>query len=176
MAAELGATWEELARVVITTVAMYLALILLVRLAGQRSLASMSSIDVGCVVALGAVLGRTLLLEIPTLLIGVVALVALFGMQSLLGRLRQNRRFDRWVNRPPVLLVNGRELLHDNMRRAHVAEDELRQRLRLAGIRRLDEVGCVVLERNGSVSVIRRGEQIDPWLLADVDPAVRGTR
>ena len=169
--ADLGATWPEVGRVVLSTGAIYLALVLLVRLVGQRSLATMSSFDVGCVVALGAVVGRTVLLETPTLVIGLVALLSLFGMQGSLSLLRQHRRFDRWVNRPPVLLVSGNRLLHDNMRRAHIAEDELRQRLRLAGVRSLDEVRCVVLERNGAVSVIRQGEEIDPWLLADVDPA-----
>ena len=173
--AQLGATWPEIARVVLTTGTIYLALVLLVRLVGQRSLATMSSFDVGCVVALGAVIGRTVLLETPSLVIGLVALVCLFGMQGALSLLRQNRRFDRWVNRAPVLLMSGDRLLDRNMRRAHVAEDELRQRLRLAGVRRLDEVRCVVLERNGAVSVIRHGEEVDPWLLADVDPVPAAT-
>jgi uncharacterized membrane protein YcaP (DUF421 family) len=168
--AELGATWEELARVVISTVAVYLALVVLVRAVGQRSLAGMSGFDVGCVVALGAILGRTVLLEKPTLLIGVVALVSFFAMQAVLGALRQSPRFDRLINRSPVLLVHDGALLTDRMRRAHVAEDELRQRLRLAGVHRLDEVQCVVLERNGSVSVLRRGADVDPWLLADLQP------
>lgn len=174
MIAELGATWQEVARVVVTTGAIYLALVLLVRLIGQRSLATMSSFDVGCVVALGAVVGRTALLETPTLAIGLVALVSLFAMQGSLSLLRQHRRIDRWVNRPPVLLMTGDALLRENMRRAHVAEDELRQRLRLAGVRRLDEIHCVVLERNGAVSVIRRGDDVDPWLLADVEPGQGG--
>lgn len=57
-----------------------------------------------------------------------------------------------------------------------MSEDELRQRLRLAGIRHRDEVQCVVLERNGNVSVIRRGELVDPWLLADVTASPAGVR
>jgi len=166
--AELGASWAEVGRVVVSTVGIYLALVVLIRVVGQRSLASMSGFDVGCVVALGAILGRTALLETPTLLIGVVALVTFFVMQGCLGVLRQSRRFDRWVNRPPVLLVDDGRIDGAALRRAHVSEDELRQRLRLAGVRRLEEVGAVVLERNGVVSVLRRGADVDPWLLADV--------
>jgi uncharacterized membrane protein YcaP (DUF421 family) len=64
--------------------------------------------------------------------------------------------------------MSGGELRRDAMRRSHVSEDELRQRLRLAGIRHRHEVQCVVLERNGNVSVIRGGEDVDPWLLSDV--------
>lgn len=169
MIAHLGATWGQVAAVAVTTVGMYLALVVLIRVVGQRSLAMMSGFDVGCVVALGAVVGRTVLLETPTLVVGVVALLSLFSMQALLSLFRRRRSFDRWINRPPVLLVDDGRLLHDNMRRAHVAEDELRQRLRLAGVHRLDEVRCVVLERTGAVSVLRYGPDVDPWLLADVD-------
>lgn len=171
----LGATWEELVVVVITTCGIYLTFMALVRVVGQRSLASLSSFDFGCVVALGAVLGRTVLLESPTLLIGVVALLTFFALQGLLGLLRQSRRIDRFINRPPVLLLWDGVLLEDAMRSAHVVDDEIRQRLRLAGVSRLDEVGAVVLERNGNLSVVRRGESMDPWLLEDLGGGVPGS-
>lgn len=159
------------ATVVVTTVGIYLAFIILVRFIGQRSLASMSSFDLGCVIALGAVMGRTVLLETPTLAIGVVALATFFTTQGVLGLLRQWRRMDRLMNRQPVLLMAGSRLLHDNMRKAHVVEDEIRQVLRGAGIRQLAEVRCAILERNGSVSVLRHDDPIDPWLIADIDGA-----
>lgn len=166
----LGSSGEYLLLVAVATTAIYVTFMVLVRLVGQRSLASMSSFDFACVVALGAVLGRTALLERPTLGAGVVALVTFIVLQGLLGVLRRDRRFDRWINRAPVLLVHEGRLLGHNMDRAHVVEDEIRQKLRLAGVRRLDEVQCVVLERNGAVSVVRRGADVDPWLFTDVAP------
>jgi len=54
------------------------------------------------------------------------------------------------------------------MRRAHVVEDEVRQAARRAGARSLDELQCVVLERNGALSVVRFGQPVDPWLLEDL--------
>ena len=166
----LGSSGEYLLLVAVSTTAIYVTFMVVVRLVGQRSLASMSSFDFACVVALGAVLGRTALLERPTLAAGVVALVTFIVLQGLLGILRRDRRFDRWINRAPVLLVHEGRLLGHNMDRAHVVEDEIRQKLRLAGVRRLDEVQCVVLERNGAVSVVRRGVDVDPWLFTDVAP------
>ncbi len=168
MATHLGASGAQVAAVVVSTIGIYVAFIVCVRLVGQRSLASMSSFDFGCVVALGAVMGRTVLLQTPTLLTGVVGLGTLFAMQGVLGILRTDQRLDRLLNRSPVLLMAADRLLKDNMRKAHVVEDEIRQKLRLAGIRRLEEVHSVILERNGTVSVIRRGTPVDPWLLADV--------
>ncbi|MFP5347383.1 MAG: DUF421 domain-containing protein [Actinomycetes bacterium] len=174
MLALLGATWTQVATVVVTTCGIYVTFMVLVRIVGQRSLASLSSFDFGCVVALGAVLGRTVLLASPTLLIGVVALGTFFAMQGLLGLLRRSPRIDRFLNRPPVLLVWDGALLEGAMRAAHVVDDEIRQRLRLAGIARLEEVAAVVLERNGQLSVVRRGAAMEPWLLADLGGAVPG--
>lgn len=165
---QLGATWPRVGLVVLATVVMYLVLIGSVRLLGQRTLANMSSFDLGIAIALGAVVGRTSLLLDPTLLVGLVAMLTLFAIQITLARLRRSRRIDRLLNRPPVLLMAGAQPLQENLAAAHVAEDELRQRLRLAGIRSVREVRCVILERNGMVSVVRHGEQLDPWLFSDV--------
>ena len=170
MSEQLGITPTAAVGVVIATIGMYLCLILLVRLAGQRSLASMSSFDLGCVIALGAVIGRTTLLLKPTFLTGVVALTTLFLMQALLRQLRMSSLIDRLLNRPPVVLMEGEQILSANLRHAKVTEDELRQKLRLAGISRLVQVHCVVLERTGEISVLRRdGEpDLDRWIVADV--------
>ena len=156
------------ATVVVTTVGIYLALVLLVRLLGPRSLTSMSSFDVASVVALGAVVGRTALLTDPTLMIGIIALGTFMVMQRLLGLVRENPRVDHLVNRSPELLMLDGVLLRGQMRKAHVVEEEIRQTLRRAGVHRLADVRCVVLERNGALSVVRADEPVDPWLLADV--------
>jgi len=161
---------ETASTVVVTTAGMYLAFIVLVRFVGPRSLSSLSSFDFACMIAFGAVLGRTVLLTDPTLMIGIVALLSFFAMQGLLGLLRQNPRLDRWINRPPVMLVAEGNLLPESMRRAHVVEDEIRYVLRDHGVRRLQDVRCVVLERNGSLTVVHDDPDLDPWLLGDITP------
>ncbi|MHA6784675.1 DUF421 domain-containing protein [Pseudonocardia saturnea] len=161
------------ARTVISTVAMYGALLLLVRLGGQRSLVVLSGYEAACVIAAGAVVGRTALLTVPTLGTGVVALLTLFGVQLVLGWGRKHRVVRRLLDREPVLLMLGPDMRIEAMRRARVTEDEIRQRLRLAGIGDRADVGCVVLERNGQISVIRGA--LDESLFVDV-PGIRGDR
>jgi uncharacterized membrane protein YcaP (DUF421 family) len=163
--------------VVVTTVCIYLTFIVLVRVMGTRVLTGTSSFDLACVVAFGAILGRTVLLADPTLAIGVVALTTFVLMQAALGLLRQSPVLYRWLNHPPIMLVADGQLLVANMRRAHVVEDELRQAARRAGVRALDEVQCIVLERNGALSVVRSDRALDPWLLEDVNgsPAMPGS-
>lgn len=67
----------------------------------------------------------------------------------------------RWVRRlvtgePSLLLYRG-EFLPDALRQARVTEDEIRAAIRTAGLAVLDEAEAVVLETDGSFSVVRRG-------------------
>ena len=164
---ELTTTWDTALQVAIATVAIYFGFVLLVRLAGQRSLATLSIADLGCVIALGAIAGRTALLTNPTLVTGLLALVILVVLRWMTS-LAQRRPGSRWLRGAPVLLVVDGELLPDGLRRAGVADDELRQQLRLAGITALGQVRYAALEPTGQISVLRGDAAVDPWLTEDL--------
>jgi uncharacterized membrane protein YcaP (DUF421 family) len=153
--------------IIIATVAMYLLFVLLTRVLGQRSLLGTSTLDLACVAAFGAVIGRTTLLATPTLLGGVIALTTLFALQALL-RMLGARPVGRSLSRVPVVLMRDAEPDTDAMARCGISEDDLRQALRRAGIARRADVGYVVLERNGAVSVL--AADVDPWVIADLTP------
>ena len=163
----LGLNLSVSLHVALATIGIYATLLVLVRIAGQRSLATMSGTDFACAVALGAVIGRTTLLGRPTLGAGVVALATLIAVRSLLAAGRDWRLVQLLTPKPVILLVDGQPHL-ERMRRAGVSPDDLRQSLRLAGITRLDEVGRVVLESNGRLSVLRAGGELDHWLVEDL--------
>lgn len=168
MTEQLGTDPVTAAQVVIATVGMVLTLLVLVRIVGQRSLATMSAADLACVVALGAVVGRTMLLAVPTLVTGVIALVVLFGLRWFLSRAQRTRLGELLSPRPVVLMVDGR-VLEAAMRRARVTDDDLRQRLRLAGITARTQVRLAVLERTGQISVISAAAgECEPWLHDDL--------
>lgn len=70
-----------------------------------------------------------------------------------------------------ALPVVGDEIRHDEHRRARVTLDELRRRLRLAGIGHPGQVGSVVAGRLG---VVRRGWGPAPLLFDDGVPGAAG--
>ncbi|WP_168440024.1 DUF421 domain-containing protein [Mycolicibacterium chlorophenolicum] len=158
----------------VATVVMYAAFVLLVRIMGQRSLASMAAFDLALVVAVGSLIARTSLLQEPTLAQGLVALVTLFVLQYAVSRLRRFRRVNHLVSRRPVLLVVDGAILPDQLRTANLLAEELRQKLRLAGVGSLADVSRATLERNGSISVIRSGARLDNDVMIDVDGALDG--
>ncbi|WP_412751594.1 DUF421 domain-containing protein [Krasilnikovia sp. M28-CT-15] len=164
----LGISWTDAATVVASTIGVYVAFLIMLRIVGQRAFAAMSSFDLAATIAFGAVMGRAVLGYTPTLAAGVLGMATLLALQGAFGVLRRSPRLDRTLTNLPVLLMADGVVLHEHLRKTNIVEDELRQKLRLAGVHRYDDVAAVILERTGALSVLRRGETIAPELLADV--------
>ena len=167
----LGITPLEAAAVAVATAGMYGALVVLVRLLGQRMLAGLSTFDLAAVIGIGSILGRAALGEAPRLVGGLVALATLAACQAAVGLVRTRGWGARAVTTRPMLLMAGETVLERNLRRCHVVPSELAAKLRQAGIRHPREVAIAVLEPSGTISVLRTGEPIDPLLLTGVDGA-----
>ncbi|SMX88080.1 DUF421 domain-containing protein [Brevibacterium antiquum] len=170
---EFGLDGIDAVRIIVSSIAFYIGIILLVRVFGQRTLASLSSFDLASIIALGAIIGRAILGDTPTLFAGLLALATLLMLQALTGKARHFHQIASIVNSPAIVLMAGGELLTDNLARAHVDPAEVYSKLRMAGIRHRAEVACVILEPTGQISVTRRGAPIDDELLRGVIGAER---
>lgn len=164
----LGITPIEALWVVLSALGIYLAFFLMVKAAGQRTLASWSTMDKAVVIAFGSVLGRVVLGYTPSLMAGVVGLATMFGLFRLEAAIRRTK-WGLFLSNRPILLMAGEEVLPSGLRRARIREEELYFKLRQAGIRNLAEVSLAILEPTGDVSVLRRGELIDPVLLQHME-------
>ncbi len=170
---ELGVTGEEAVVVVVTTIVIAIALVLLLRVLGPRSLARVSTFDVAVLLVIGSAAGRVLTGYTPTLAAGVIALVTLVALSWGADAFGRTRIGAAVLRERPVLLIDGTEVLTANLRRARVSEAHLWEALRIGGIRNLAEVTAVVLEANGTISIIREGAPLDPRLMAGVSPGSR---
>lgn len=150
--------WQALGRTGLISVLAYLCLLALLRLFGKRTLSKMNAFDLVVTVALGSTLATILLNKDVTLAQGVLALALLIAMQFIVTwtSLRV-----RWVRKlatgePTMLLYQG-TFLPAALRWTRVTEDEVRAAVRGAGVATLGEVNAVVLETDGSFSVVRNG-------------------
>lgn len=164
---DFSASWGTIGVVVVAGAATYVGVIALTRMAGVRSLASMSSFDFAATVAVGSTLSSTLLGSVP-LVIGLTGLALLFALQYLIASLRRRGWLFGLADNRPMLLMAGGEILHDNLRHVRLSGDELMGQLRKAGVVHLGEVAAVVMETTGDVSVLRHGDAIDPALMRGV--------
>lgn len=160
-----GLTWQDALTIAATAVGLYVLFLGLVRVLGQRILSTMSSLDVIVVITMGAVLGRAILGVSTDLLGGAVAVVSLLVIQAVFSQLRRWPPTEHLVRTRPVVLVHDGWLLAENLRRTHLDEADLWARLRVSGVRSPDEVALMTMESTGQISLIRRGEPIDPRLL-----------
>ena len=148
--------WMPLARILILGTLAYLALVLLLRVTGKRTLSKLNAFDFIVTVALGSTLATVLLSKDVALAEGLTALALLILLQGALTWLSvRSPRVSRLVKAEPALLFLEGRFLQGAMKRERVTEDELRSAVRQQGIARLDEVAAVVLETDGSLNVIR---------------------
>lgn len=172
MPSALGSAWQTLAFVAISTVSIYVALIIFSRVAGLRSFSQMTNFDFAATVAFGSIMATTSVSSEVSLLQGLIALSALFGTQALIAYLRKRGNFERLADNRPLMLMDGARELSENLDQAQMTRNDLYAKLRLAGITRLEQVDAVVLETTGEVSVLTvdpNGRRLDPRLLASVD-------
>jgi len=168
-------TWAGVARTLVAGFLAYAGLVIMLRWSGKRTLSKMNAFDFIVTVALGSTLATVLLSKTVPLAEGLLALMLLIGLQFVVTwasvRIGLVRRLV--TGEPQLLLEHGR-LLPVALRRVRVTESEVRAAVREAGVCDLAVVTAVVLETDGSLSVLRRGEGEGLSSLADVrrpDPA-----
>jgi uncharacterized membrane protein YcaP (DUF421 family) len=159
--------------VVFTAVAIYLVFLLLVRLFGARVLAGLTGFDVVVGIMLGAVAGRVIIGDPPTLTAGIIGLVTLLCCEALFGVVRKNISFRQALNAQPTVVLAHGQPQTDLMRKTHVSHEDLMSCLRRAGVASPDQVLCIVLEPSGAMSLLRRGTDVDPVVLQGVLGAER---
>jgi uncharacterized membrane protein YcaP (DUF421 family) len=152
------AGWEPLVRTLVTGACAYAALVLLVRVAGKRTLSKMNAFDLVVTVALGSTLASTLTSQDVTIAQGILALTLLIGLQFVITWLSVRSARVREITRSePTLIAYGGRPLDDALRRERMTHGELEAAVRDAGVGALDDVAAVVLETDGTVSVVRHG-------------------
>ena len=165
-------SWTAILMVIISSIGIYIAVILFTRLSGLRSFSKMSSFDFAMTVAIGSVIATTILNgEIP-LIQAIVGLGALYVLQIGVAKLRGiSPLINNLVDNQPVLLMNGSRILDENLKSTKVTPDDLRAKLREANVTDFSQILAVVLETTGDISVLHSkdgSQKLDDDILSHV--------
>lgn len=148
--------WEPIARIVVVAPLAYLALLVLFRTTGNRTLARMNSFDFVITIALGATFGRVMTARAIPLAEAVTAFAVLILAQYAITWLRvRSQRFSDLVTTAPTLLFFDGRMLSGALRRQRITEGELSAAARKEGFGSLSEVAAIVLESDGTLAVIQ---------------------
>lgn len=163
----LSSSGTELWLVVVSTLAIFAAVITYTRIAGLRSFSKMSSFDFAGTVAVGSMMATVAITQ-TSLLTGLVGLATLYAAQMMIAMFRRWWTFEKIVDNRPVLLMIGDRYLDDNLRSARISERDIRAKLRAANVTGPGQILAVVLETTGDVSVLHGDGPLDPELLNGV--------
>lgn len=149
--------WTGIFRTLFVGFAAYVVLIVMLRISGKRTLSKMNAFDLVVTVALGSTLATVLLNASVPLAEGIAALALLVFLQyAITWSSVRSRRFQSLIKAEPTLLVHDGQYLDDALRRQRVTRDEIAAALRGSGKNDLSEIAQVVLETDGTISVIPR--------------------
>ncbi|MEU2348518.1 YetF domain-containing protein [Modestobacter sp. NPDC049651] len=169
-------SWADLGRVLAVGASAYATVVVVLRLSGKRTLAKLNAFDLVVTVALGSTLATILLSSDVSWSEGAVALGLLALLQFAVARVTAGSpRARAVVTARPALLLSDGVLQERALRQHRVAPAEVRQAVRAAGQGGLGDVAAVVLETDGSLSVVPVSAVGDRSALTDV-PGAQGPR
>lgn len=147
--------WPDIVRTLVVGALAYIVLVLFVRISGKRTLAKLNAFDLVVTVALGSTLASILLQKSIALAEGAVALGLLIALQYLVTYLSvRSQDFAKLIRSQPTLLARKGEFCSKALLDQRLTEDEVLSAVRSQGMSTLDQAEAVILESDGSLSVI----------------------
>ena len=148
-------TLDSFIRIITVGILAYVGLVFFLLAAGKRSLTQLNAFDLVVTVALGSILSTILLNKNVSLLEGLLAFVLMILLQFLLTFTSVRwKKFNKIIKSEPSLLYLNGSFLRETMKKERMSEGDILQSVRNDGIGDLKEVKAIVLENDGSLSVI----------------------
>jgi uncharacterized membrane protein YcaP (DUF421 family) len=149
--------WAPIVRTLVLGLLAYVSLVILLRVSGKRTLSKMNAFDFIVTVALGSTLASVLTSKSVSLVQGVMALALLILMQLVSTFLAvRSDWYQRLIKAQPTLIYFRGEFLEDAMRKQRITREEILAAMRQQGAAVPEDVDAVVLETEGSLSVLRQ--------------------
>lgn len=162
--------WESIVRTLIITILAYIGLIILLRISGKRTLSKMNAFDFIVTIALGSTLATVLLNKSVALADGILAFALLIALQYLITYISvRSKKFSKLIKATPTLLLYNGEMITNAMVQERITKDEIYAVLREKGIDSIRETRAVVLETDGTLTVIKSSEESEPETLQNVE-------
>lgn len=148
---------RSLAELFVRGTLIYLALFAAMRLLPRRTIGSMSASDLLVIVLISETVSNTLQGGADAITEGLVLAAVVIGWATFVDWLDYRFPDLHIAEARPLMLVRDGKLLHRNMDRQHVTEDEVMAQLRQHGLDSPEQVAKAYLEGDGHMSVIVRG-------------------
>ncbi|WP_423600171.1 DUF421 domain-containing protein [Roseateles sp. MS654] len=144
--------WELLARAVL----IYLALLLMVRLSGKRTVGQFTPFDLLVVMLLSEGVSNGLSGGDESVTGAWLVAAVLIAMNGLIGFLgSRSKRVERILEGSPVLIGRDGQWFHDVIRRHRLSDLDVEKSLRESDCS-LSDVKIAILESDGTISIVKK--------------------
>lgn len=164
-------SWDRIQSILLSGLAVYIGVIVLVRVSGKRTTSQMNNFDWIITVALGGLISSGILLENVSVVDAMVAASWLVFLQWVMTSLViRSDKVRRMIKAQPTLLVTEGAFIEKNMTAERVSKDEVLAALRENGLHEVKQAKWVILETDASFSVVPDNDErpADPQILGNV--------
>ena len=141
--------------IVIRSAAVYLFMVIALRIFGKKELSQLNTADVILILLISNSVQNAMVGNDTTLWGGLAAATILFGINFILKKLifRYKKFSDLMLEKPEILIHNG-TLDFKNLSKLDITSDELKEAMREHGVEYFKEVKLAMLEIDGNISII----------------------
>jgi len=141
---------------VLRATALYIFVVILMRIIGRRELSSLSPVDLVLLIVLGDALQQGLTQDDYSVTGAIIVVTTIAVLQVIASYVTfRSRRMKRLLEGEPIVLIEDGKLIERNLRRERLRPDDVAEEMRLEGIAKFDDVRWGILESNGSFSFIK---------------------
>ena len=154
---------------IVTGIIAYIAIIFMLRISGKRTLSKWNSFDFVVTIAFGSVLASILLSTKDAFGQGILGFGLLVLFQYVITWISvRSSIIQKLIKSEPSLLVFRGKMRKDVMKKERIAEGEILAALRSNGVSAIEDADAVILETDGSISVITNIDDSSASALRDV--------
>lgn len=147
--------WSGVLDTLIVGILSYIGTIVLLRLSGKRTLSKWNSFDFVVTIAFGSILASALLSDKTRFVQAMVSIGILVLLQFIITWLAvRSGAIQALIKSEPSLLLFKGEMIDKTLKKQRVAEGEILAAIRLSGHSNIDDIDAVILETDGSFSVV----------------------
>jgi len=155
LAIDLSFIQNPIIEIILRTLAVYIFMILAIRLFGKKELAQLSVIDLVFILLISNSVQNAMVGPDTTLSGGLIAAGALFLANYTLKHLfYRSQSFSKLVQGESILLIYEGAVNMENCKKAEITIEELEAAVREHGARDIQKVDLAILEVDGNISVI----------------------
>lgn len=146
---------STLADITLRSVAVYLFIVLAIRLFGKKELAQLSVIDLVFILLISNAVQNAMVGNNTSLTGGIVAALALFATNFIFKTvLFKNKKISELVQGKSIMLVYEGNPIPENLRHAEITIEEIEAAAREHGVEKISEVKLAILEVDGNISIV----------------------